>query len=272
MYYVYYVYYVCYVFYVYYVYFIWVFCVLHVLCVLRVVRVLRVLRVLLVSLLSLVSRGFLDLLKIWKVWVTDWLSDNLKSRDASASKKLQLSSYWKWMIFLGDWYHIRWIEMQLDDRADSGFRSTLLLVEHLQALNDGTKILIETDIKTFFPKPRLFFETKTETNTFFRDQISQSETNNFFWYQIFQNQNQDFFPRLYSSNPKPKPSKNWQKSWDRDRDQNQDFSISLTIFGEIFSKYFHPFPSLFFFSSRKRHSTSPYIFLLFHLRFSSPQR
>ena len=167
--YVFYVYYVYYVFYVYYVYFIWVFCVLHVLCVLRVLRVVRVLRVLLVSLLSLVSRGFLDLLKIWKVWVTDWLSDNLKSRDASASKKLQLSSYRKWMIFLGDWYHIRWIEMQLDDRADSGFRSTLLLVEHLQALNDGTKILIETDIKTFFSK----------TETFFRDQ----------------NRNQYFFPR-----------------------------------------------------------------------------
>ena len=53
-----------------------------------------------------------------------------------------------------------------------------------------------------------------------------------------------------SSKPILKPSKNWQKS--RDRDWNQYFSISLTIFGEIFSKHFPPFPSMFFFSSRKK--------------------
>ena len=64
------------------------------------------------------------------------------------------------------------------------------------------------------------------------------------------NQNQDFFPRPNSPKSIPKPSKNWQKS--PDQDQNQDFSISLTIFKEIFSKYFPSFPSLFFFSSRKK--------------------
>jgi len=50
-----------------------------------------------------------------------------------------------------------------------------------QALNDDTKILTETDTKTFFtipnfpkPKPRIFSETKfseTESKIFFRDQI-----------------------------------------------------------------------------------------------------
>ena len=29
----------------------------------------------------------IDYLKIWKRWITDWLTDNLKSRDASASKE-----------------------------------------------------------------------------------------------------------------------------------------------------------------------------------------
>ena len=58
----------------------------------------------------------------------------------------------------------------------------------LEALNDDTKILTETDTETFFPipnfpnpKPKLFirdqiFETKTET--FFRDQILQNRYRN----------------------------------------------------------------------------------------------
>ena len=77
----------------------------------------------------------------------------------------------------------------------------------------------------------------------------------FVWYQIFRNWNRDFFsgtifskiknktffPRPNSPKLIPKPCKNWQKL--RDRDWNWDFLISLTIFGEIFSKYFPPFPS-----------------------------
>ena len=74
------------------------------------------------------------------------------------------------------------------------------------------------------PKPILFSETK----------FSETET-------------KTFFPRPKSPKPIPKPSKKWQKS----RNRNRDFSISRQIFGEIVSKYFPPFPSLFLFSSRK---------------------
>ena len=83
--------------------------------------------------------------------------------------------------------------MQLHDCADSGLRSTLLLVGHLQALNNDTKMLIEDDTDTKFSKLRLSFGTnflKPKPILFFRDQISETKTDNFF---------------LRPNFPKPKP-------------------------------------------------------------------
>ena len=86
---------------------------------------------------------------------------------------------------------------------------------------------------------------------YFFSETKFSETDTFFPRPNFQKPKPRlFFPRSKSPKPILKPSKNWKISQDRDR--NRDFSISLTIFGEIFSKYFPSFPSLFFFSSGKK--------------------
>ena len=40
----------------------------------------------------LTSCGIIDYLKILKMWITDWLTDNLKSRDTSASKNITIKA------------------------------------------------------------------------------------------------------------------------------------------------------------------------------------
>ena len=122
-------------------------------------------------------------------------------------------------------------------------------------LNDDTKVLTETE--TFFPipnfpKPILYFQDQILRNRYFisETKFSETETDTLF----LKPKSLKPKPRLFSetkfSETDTEPLQKLAKvSY---RDQNRDFSISMTIFGEIFSKYFPPFPSLFFLSSRKK--------------------
>ena len=72
--------------------------------------------------------------------------------------------------------------------------------------------------------------SKTETETFFRDQIFRNWSRDFFWGQFFLIRNWDFFPRPNS--PKPKPSKNWQKSRNREVLKPKCQSVLQSVFSK----------------------------------------
>ena len=168
----------------------------------------------------------LEMLFFWMIfWVTGLPDVDLSflERASKMKKPLSLSSFVTFAA-VGTW----WIPRQGWSTGERKGWNGLKQVLHeslglgvvLEALNDNTKILTDTNTETFFPianfpKPRLFSKTKVFQN---RNRDFFPKPRLFFETKFFWNRNQDFFFR--NRNPQ-----RFGKSFETEKFWNQNVTL-----------------------------------------------